>query len=274
MAKKTRAIFFPFDLFGSAGSGAGAQLLADAFRELLDDNRREKVATRARCYAGKIDVRELAFDDIASYDAWRSTAVKLVRKAFSQGDFLIWASGNHLGVLPVYEELSARSDTLVIQFDAHLDIYNLTDCTANLSHGNFLLHCKKLPPVVNIGHRDLLLRPQHVRKYYRQTFSAAELAIHPDKVLRAVAAACEKASRVFVDLDCDVFDPAYFPATSQAVPFGISPTTLLRFLDVIGFERLAGLAISEFNPTRDQADRSLETLMWLIEYLLLERYQV
>lgn len=274
MAKKTRAIFFPFDLCGSAGSGAGVQLLADAFRELLDDNRRERVATRARCYAGKIHIQEVAFENISDYDAWRSTAAKLLRKTLSTDDFLFWASGNHLGVLPVYEELSARSDTLVIQFDAHLDIYNLTDCTEKLSHGNFLLHSRKLPPVINLGHRDLLLRPEYVRKYYRQTFSAAELAIHPDKVLSAVAAACEKASQVFVDLDCDVFDPAYFPAVSQAIPFGISPKTLLRFLDAIGFERLAGLAVSEFNPARDQADRSLETLMWLIEYVLLERYRV
>ncbi len=42
----TRAIFFPFDLFGSPGTRAGAELLADAFEEMLADNRRERVATR------------------------------------------------------------------------------------------------------------------------------------------------------------------------------------------------------------------------------------
>src|SRR6266513_1487566 len=47
-AVKTSAIFFPFDLFGSAGAGAGAELLAEAFQEMLADNRRERVPTRAR----------------------------------------------------------------------------------------------------------------------------------------------------------------------------------------------------------------------------------
>ena len=55
----------------------------------------------------------------------------------------------------MYEELSGKgkreSNTLVIQFDAHLDVYNLSDCTAELSHGNFLLHgAGPLPAIVNV----------------------------------------------------------------------------------------------------------------------------
>ena len=47
------------------------------------------------------------------------------------------------------------ADALVIQLDGHLDIYNLADCTPELSHGNFLLHAEApLPAVVNVGHRD------------------------------------------------------------------------------------------------------------------------
>ena len=29
----------------------------------------------------------------------------------------------------------------------------------------------------------------------------------------------------------------------------------------------------EFDPSRDRNDRSLETLMWLVEYVLLRRYE-
>ena len=39
---KTSAIFFPFDLFGSGGAGAGALAIADAFDEL-----RERATSRA-----------------------------------------------------------------------------------------------------------------------------------------------------------------------------------------------------------------------------------
>ncbi|HMF17948.1 MAG TPA: arginase family protein [Gemmataceae bacterium] len=276
---KTTAVFFPFDLFGSGGAGAGAQLLADAFQEMLADNRREKVATRARAYAGKVRFQEFTFETMDDYRDWRSQARKVIRQALERGDFLLWIAGNHLGVLPLYEELTSRErkrpeESVVVQFDAHLDIYNLADCTKELSHGNFLLHADgPLPGLINVGHRELLLRPEYVSKYYRQTFSAADLAVNPEPALAAVREAAGRAGRVFLDLDCDVFDPAYFPGMAHPLPFGISPQLFLRFLDAAWSDNVAGLAISEFEPNRDQNDRSLATLIWLIEYVLLRRYE-
>src|SRR5436305_1042296 len=99
---KTRAIFFPFDLFGSAGTRTGAERLADAFQEMLADNRREKVPTRARAYTRKVQFEEFVFDTLADYQAWRSNARDAVRAALGRGEFLLWVSGNHLGALPVY----------------------------------------------------------------------------------------------------------------------------------------------------------------------------
>jgi agmatinase len=268
----TRAIFFPFDLFGSAGAKAGAELLADAFQELLADNKREKIATRARAYANKVRFEEYAFETLADYEDWRSQARTRIRQVFQHGEFLLWVTGNHLGALPLYDELPR--DALVVQLDAHLDIYNLSDCTTELSHGNFLLHAERpLPAIVNLGHRELLLRPEYIHKHYQAAFSAAELTLDGAGVLAKLRPLCESAPRVFLDLDCDVFDPAYFPATSQARPFGLDPLFFLRVLDAIGAERLAGLAVSEFDPARDQHDRCLETLMWLIEYVLLLKYE-
>jgi arginase family enzyme len=279
MAGKTSAVFFPFDLFGSGGCGAGAQLLADASQEMLADNRREKIATSARAYAGKVRCHEFSFETLAAYQEWRHQARLAARRVLDQGDFLLWVAGNHLGVLPVYEELGRRQHTpskrtLVMQLDAHLDIYNLSDCTSELSHGNFLLHAEtSLPDIINVGHRELLLRPEYVGKHYRHTVSAAELAIDPARSLDMVRAACAEAGHVFLDLDCDVFDSAFFPAQAHPVPFGLAPQLLLRLLDAVWSERFIGLAISEFDPSRDSADRSLATLMWLIEYVLLRRHE-
>ncbi len=271
---KTSAVFFPFDLFGSGGTAAGAEALADAFREMLEDNKRERVPTRARAYAGKTRVEEVSFDTLHALQGWREQARKMIRTVRERGDFLLWVSGNHLGVLPLYDELSATKNSLVVQLDAHLDIYNLSDCTAELSHGNYLLHCAgPLPPLINVGHRELLLRPQYTSKYFQQTFSAAELAVDPEPALRAVREACAQAEHVFIDLDCDVFDPAYFPALTHPLPFGMTPPLVLRFLDAAWSERIAGVAISEFCPARDLRDQSLGTLVWLIEYLLLKVHE-
>jgi agmatinase len=270
---KTSAIFFPFDLFGHSGTRQGAELLADLVREMLADNRREKIATRARAYTSKVRVVEFELDTQARYQTWRADARAAVRAAWKRRDFLLWVAGNHLGVLPVYDELAGR-DVVVIQLDAHLDIYNLADCTTELSHGNFLLHVEgPLPPLINIGHRELLLRAEYITRYYRQTFAAAELALDPGPALAAVREACAAADAVFLDLDCDVFDPAYFPAVAHPLPFGISPQLFLRFLDAAWSPKVLGCAISEFDPARDRCDQCLGTLAWLVEYLLLKRHE-
>ncbi len=270
---KTAACFFPFDLFGHSGTRQGAELLADAFQEMLADNKREKQPTRARSYTSKVRFQEFTFDTLDAYQTWRTDAREAIREVWQRGDFLLWIAGNHLGVLPAYDELAKRN-AVVIQFDAHLDIYNLSDCTSELSHGNFLLHVDgTLPPIVNVGHRELLLRPEYIARSYRQTFSAAELALDPEPALLAVQELCSAAESVFIDLDCDVFDSAYFPAVAHPLPMGMSPQLFVRFLDAAWSPRLCGLAISEFDPARDRNDQSLSMLMWLMEYVLLRRHE-
>ena len=141
--------------------------------------------TRARAYQGRVRVEEFGFETLADYQDWRGLGRRAVRGAWDRKHFLLWVTGNHLGTLPVYDELASSPDAVVIQFDGHLDVYNLTDCTEELSHGNFLLHCAgPLPPILNIGHRELLLRPEYLGKYYRRTFSAAEVAVDPGPAWR------------------------------------------------------------------------------------------
>jgi arginase family enzyme len=268
-------VVFPFDLFGSAGAGAGAALLGDELREVLADNRRETVPTRAAAYSERLRLRQFTFETPAAYAGWRKRGRQAVRQALRRGDFLLWLAGNHLGALPLYDELSALGERcLVVQLDAHLDIHNFADCTPELSHGNFLLHCAgPLPPLVNVGHRELLLRPDYVGRHFRLALPAEALAHDPDKALAALHQASRGAERLFLDIDCDVFDPAFFPAVAQPVPFGLTPQQVLCCLDAVWSERVAGVALSEFDPARDRDDRSLATVVWLLEYLLLRRYE-
>lgn len=269
---KTRAVFFPFDLFGSNGARAGAELLADAFKEMLADNRREKVPTRARAYTGKTSVEEFAFDALDDYRGWREEARRTAAAAFESGDRLLWVAGNHLGVLPVYEALGP--DALVIQFDAHLDIFDLSDCAETLSHGNFLLHAEKpLPAIVNVGHRELLLKPDYIDRFYKANLSATELAADETAGVERLIQWCAGYERIFVDIDCDAFDPAYFPACSHPQPFGLSTRTLLRCLEAIWSKKIVGLGLSEFEPASDRRDQGLRTLVWLMEYALLKIHE-
>jgi len=271
----TRAVFFPFDLFGSPGTKTGAEMLADAFEEMLADNRREKGATRARAYAGKVRFEEITFATIADYADWQNQARQRIERALQKNEFLLWVTGNHLGALPVYEELGkAAKPALVVQLDAHLDIYNLSDCATELTHGNFVLRAPgPMPALVNLGHRELLLRADHIAKHYRAVFSAAEIAVDRAGVLDKLRGVCADFERIYLDLDCDALDPAVFPAVKEPRPFGLASDMVLQVLAAIGAERLSGLTISEFDPARDVNDRCLETLMWLIEYVLLLKYE-
>src|SRR5262249_36404134 len=194
----------------------------------LADNKRETFPTRARVYNDRVRLREVTFEKLDDLSGWRRQGRSLVRSALRQGDFLLWVSGNHLGVLPVYDELSGQGEAvLVVQFDAPLDVHQFRACTAEPSHGNFLLHCDgPLPPLVNAGHRDLLLPADHVARFYRHTLSSSEIAVDPGAAASRLKEWARQAPRLFVDIDCDVLDPAYFPAAGQPVPFGLSPPLL------------------------------------------------
>jgi arginase family enzyme len=269
---RVQAISFPFDLFGSAGTGAGAQLLADAIREMLADARRETRPARSDSYRDRVRLREFPFETPAQVADWRKTARTTVRSALKAGDRLLWLAGNHLAVLPAYEELGP--DALIIQFDAHLDLYNLADCTPELSHGNFLRHAEgKLPTLVNLGSRDLFLRAASVGEYYREVFSAEDVAGDADKVVQRLAKLARSAPRVWIDIDCDAFDPAFFPAVQHPLPMGLSPAFVTRVLSAVWSEKVVGVSVSEFDPGRDRADQSLGTLIWLMEWCLLRWFE-
>jgi len=269
---KTAAVVFPFDLFGSAGSGAGAELLADALMEMVSDSRRERGPARGHAYQDHIQIREFNFESMDALKNWRKTGRQAARQAWKQGDFLLWFGGNHLGVLPVYEELGP--ETLVLQLDGHLDVYNLSDCTEELSHGNFLLHAEApLPRIVTAGNRDLFLQPKHFNEHFEKVFSAADVITHPDRVLNEFQKAVSTADHWFLDIDCDAFDPAYFPGTTHPLPFGLAPSFVIRMIEAVGIEKLCGVAFSEFDPARDRHDQSLSTLIWLMEWLLLRLYE-
>jgi arginase family enzyme len=268
---KSVAVVFPFDLFGSAGTGAGAQLLGDTVREILDDTARESRPCRAEVLKGAVKVREAAFETVAQVSAWRKRGRQLARQALDTGDFLLWLGGNHLSVLPVLEELGPNA--LVVQLDAHLDVYQFHDTTAELSHGNFLKHAAgPLPTLVNVGHRDLFLTAAEIGETFAATHSAADVAMWPDRVLADLRRRAGAAKRVWIDLDCDALDPACLPAVGQPLPFGLTPPVLLAVLQAVWSDKVVGFSISEFDPGRDVRDASLELLGWLVEYVLLKRH--
>jgi arginase family enzyme len=269
---RTTVCVFPFDQFGGAGTGAGAELLGDAVREILDDTDAETRPCRADCLRNRVEIKEFAFNTPARLADWRTTGRQAARKSLSAGDFLLWLGGNHLGVLPVLEELGA--DTLVVQFDAHLDLYSFHDNTPELSHGNFLRHFETpRPRLVNAGHRDLFLTPAEIAATFEAAHSALDCARDLDRVARELESLAAGAKRIWIDLDCDALDPTHLPAVQLPLPFGLAPAALLRLLDAVWSNCVLGISMSEFDPGRDERDQSLNLLGWLVEFVLLKVHE-
>jgi arginase family enzyme len=260
---------FPFDLFGGAGTGAGARLLGDVVREILDDTEAESRPCRADCLRGKVAVRESAFETQKQVANWRKDGRQAARRALRAGEFLVWLGGNHLSVLPVLEELGR--DTLVVQFDAHLDVYAFHDTTRELSHGNYLTRFEAPKPrLVNVGHRDLFLVPGEIAQTFEAAYPAVDVASDGDRVAAELAAKADGARRVWIDLDCDALDPAAMPAVQEPLPFGLAAPVFLKLLDAVWSGKVAGLSVSEFDPGRDVRDAGLNLLGWLLEFVLLK----
>ena len=78
---------------------------------------------------------------------------------------------------------------------------------------------------------------------------------------------------MWIDLDGDALDPAFAPAVQQPLPFGLTPTQFLALLDAAWSDKVVGVSVSEFDPGRDVRDRTLNLLGWLVERLLLKKYE-
>lgn len=266
-----KVVVFPFDNFGNAGTGAGAMLLADSLREAVDDTEQEPRPTRPHAFANRLDFEEIPFETVGQVARWRETGRGIAKQSLAGNHFTLWLAGNHLGVLPVYDEL--RRDELVLQFDAHLDCYDLHDTATELSHGNWLRQVAGGGRVVNVGHRDIFLRPADVSPLFDATFPAEAVAINFPSVISAISRLAAKAKRIWIDLDVDAIDPAFAPAVHQPMPIGLTPQQLLAILESVWSERVVGVSISEFDPGRDLRDSTLQLLGWLTEWLLLKRFE-
>jgi len=268
-----RAFVFPFDSFGSAGTGAGALALGDALREMRADFFHETVPTRAAAWAGELKIREVAFETPGEIARFRKAGRAMLRRPMANGDPVIWLSGNHLGAMPLLDLAAADPDTIVLQADAHLDIHAFGDSVETLSHGNYLRRTRWKPDgsprLVHLGHRDLLHKTDDIEPFIPHAIPAEELVADNAAVRGKVASLVADYDKVVIDIDVDVFDEGLVPGSARPVPCGISPLQLLNVIKAIDPARVSALALSEYDPGRDDRDRGLAALAWLLERFLL-----
>ncbi len=263
---------FPWDQFGGAGTSHGAVALADVVREIRRDAQREQQPCRTQTLRDRLHLQELAFTQPQHCLRWRERGRRWFRQTLQRHSFILWLGGNHLSVLPVLEELPPQ--TLVLQFDAHLDIHDFDDTWNTLSHGNYWRFLSEpRPPAIHLGHRDLFVLPEEAQRFFTAVYSALDITTRLAEVVADLQRQVSQAPRLWIDIDVDVFDPSICPAVQHPLPFGLTGAAFWPFWQAVWSEKVLGVSLSEFDPGRDVREQSLHMLGWFIEHLLLQAAQ-
>lgn len=150
-------------------------------------------------------------------------------------------------------------DIGVITLDAHLDFRDSYESNRN-SHACVT---RRLSEVVGMGH----VLPVGVRSLSKSELLdakklglnyilAGEIFERDIVTLAREALDSVRRDRIYLSVDMDVIDPAYAPAVGNPEPFGLSPTQVREFINVLG-GTLVGLDFVEVSPPHDHGETSL-----------------
>jgi len=164
-------------------------------------------------------------------------------------ELVIVLGGEHLITYPGIRASISEIDTLIV-FDAHLDMRD-EYMGSRLNHATFLRRVLEEQDinVVHIGSRA----------YSKGELEYAErsgVKVYNILDVYKGGVTIEQASRVYVSVDVDVFDPSIAPGVGNPEPPGI---TLPQFLDLLGrifesAESVRMVDIVEVNPLVDHGD--------------------
>jgi formiminoglutamase len=198
-----------------------------------------------------------------------------VRQALAEADALVLVGGDNSITRPAcHGAVRSLSDCALLTLDAHLDLRNLD---AGLTNGNPVraLLADGLPgaKIAQIG-----IQPFANSRAYFEVARAAGITVIPVNEVRTqgiesvVTAALEnlaqQAEAIYVDLDVDVLDRAFAPATPGSRPGGITPAELRAAARLCGAHpKVKVMDLVEVDPTRDVADTTIfATAMCLLAF--------
>lgn len=215
------------------------------------------------------DVRELKLEDGGDLPLAQSTVedaqepiVQAVRDAVRSADAVVLLGGDNSITRPA---LRGMSDDLkkcgLLTIDAHLDLRTLE---GGLRNGNPVraLLADGLPGenIVQVGIQSFA----NSAAYFRVAEDAGITVIPVEQVAergmetvveRVLRELSHKVDAIYVDLDLDVMDRAFAPATAGARPGGLTPLDIRRAAYLFGaHSKVRVMYLVEIDSTRDSND--------------------
>ena len=262
----------PVGSIGFLGAPLNCALTRGSF-ELAPDAIRQAL-TRYGTYdvEAELDVRWLKLRDLGNLDISNMTPeeacdprAKAVTKSLAKDDAVVIVGGDNGVTRPGCLGLTEPIENIgLITLDAHLDLRDLDQGLMNGNPVRALLR-DGLPGenIVQIG-----IQPFANSRPYAEVARQAGIAmVTTDKVRRrglativteVLADLSQRVSQIYVDIDLDVLDRAYSPATNGSRPGGLTPWELRTAVRLFGLNpKVCAMDLVEIDPEKDVADTTV-----------------
>lgn len=193
---------------------------------------------------------------------------KTTKKIIEDDKKPMMIGGEHLVTYPVVKALLEKHPNLhLIHLDAHTDLRD-EFLGMKLSHATVIRRCYEAgAKVYSFGIRS---GDQHefewAKKHiYLRKYDLNTLEETIDQI---------KDEPVYITIDLDILDPAYFPGTGTPEPGGITYKELLGALDLLSeLNHIVGADIVELNPLLDPSGASTMAAIKTLRELILILHQ-
>lgn len=239
----------------------------------------------------RIPKSELSFHFSQVSSVARSLSL-MVADVMEKGMFPIIIGGDHSIAIGSWSGVRLAKPTRdfgLLWFDAHMDAHTPETSETQSPHGMPLavLLGHGVPDWVNLGKIAPKIRPQnlaligirsyeegeaqfleknHVKVFYQSDVEKIGLNV----VYQEAHAHVTRTTSYFgVSIDIDVFDPSVAPGTGTVEENGLMDKELLPLLKGLrSNENCLALEIAEFNPDKDQDNKTLNLIVNLIQKVL------
>ncbi|MDE7294687.1 MAG: agmatinase [Oscillospiraceae bacterium] len=188
----------------------------------------------------------------------------------------VMLGGEHLVTLGAFKAVCEHfadkygSDVYVIQFDAHCDLRR-DYLGQQLSHASVMRLCHDIAGdghIYQFGIRSGERSEFEFAKKHTKMYPAAVSGVSFEKLPEAIEEL--RGKNVYLTIDTDVLDPAFFPGTGTPEAGGADFGQLLSAIIMIGKElNIVGADINELSPPCDQSGASTALVCKLTRELLL-----
>jgi formiminoglutamase len=219
---------------------------------------------------GVQDAGDLMLFGISPEDALAPVSQR-IRELKVRSDVVVALGGDNSITRPVMHGLGALDRLGLITFDAHFDLRELED---GLTNGNpvraLLADGLPGPHIAQIGIQPFANSPRHAeiaREAGIHVFSRDEVERRgiDAVVTESLERVGSQVDAIHVDIDVDVLDRAFAPATPGARPGGLSPLELRRAVTACGAHpKVIAADIVEVSPPDDVAEVTSMTAAQLL----------